>query len=308
MHQTHLNSIDLNLLVVLHELLETRSVTEAAKRLQRSQPATSRALARLRVLLGDPLFVRTRSGLMPTPRAEERRGELESVLGRIEALVSNEGAFDPMTATRSFTVIAADYAMAVLMPAVMERLAREAPKMSIRVVGPSPLWESQLADGQAHLMWAPQRKAAQTIVWTKLFDEGFGFVVRRGHPATRGAFTLERFLKVRQVAIAPEGQLGNPQDTLLANLGVRRQVVAQVTSFLVVAPLVAQCDLGAALPRRIIEQQATRWGLVELKLPFSMYRFTSCQAWHERFRHDPGHAWFRQCVASVSRTIASRRG
>lgn len=304
MHETHLSKVDLNLLVVLQELFTARSVTGAAKRLGLSQPAVSRALGRLRALLDDPLFVRTPSGLTTTPRADALRAELEQVLGSIETMMMGRAKFDPSTATRTFTVIAADYAQAVILPPLLERLAHEAPNISVRILSPRLDWEQLLNEGQAHFNWAPPRKAAQTIVFSELFDEGFGFVVRRGHPAAKRPLTLERFVAIRQLALSPEGRTGsNPLDDHLAKLGVARRVVAHVPSFLVVAPLIAATDLAVTLPRRIIEQQVARWNLVELKLPFTMHRFTTANAWHERFRHDLGHAWFRQCLLDIGKSL-----
>ncbi len=305
MHETHLSKIDLNLLVVLNELISARSVTGAARRLGLSQPAVSRAWGRLRGVLGDPLFVRTTSGLALTPRTEALRPGLERVLSGVEALVAGHDAFDPATASRLFTVIAADYAQATVLPSLLDRLAREAPSVQVRAVASGPGWEAMLDDGRADFIWGPPRKASQTIVWSKLFEEGFGFVVHRSHPAAQRPLTLARYLELRHVAVAPEGSAGNALDQHLAKLGVRRHVAAHVSSFLVVAPLVAGGQLGATLPRRIIEQQAGRWGLVERKLPFTL-GFSVSQGWHERHRHDAGHAWFRQCVVEVGRSLAAR--
>lgn len=303
MHEMHLARIDLNLLVVLQELFIARSVTGAAKRLGLSQPAVSRSLGRLRLLMADPLFIRAPAGLLTTPRAEALRAELEQVLGRIETMMLGSGKFVPATSTRSFSVIAADYGQAVLLPPLLARLAREAPHINLRVLSPSPNWEQMLGEGQAHFLWAPPRKAAQTIVWSKLFDEGFGFVVRRGHPIAKKPLTLERFLSLRHLAISPEGSDGNPLDKHLATLGKQRHIAAQVPSFLVIAPLIASTDLAVVLPRRIIEQQAERWQLVEMKITFWPQRFTTSNAWHERFRHDAGHAWLRQCILEVGQAL-----
>jgi DNA-binding transcriptional LysR family regulator len=303
MHETHLANVDLNLLVVLDALFKARSVTGAAQRLGLSQPATSRAVGRLRALLGDPLFVRGSTGLTFTERAEALRSPLEQALQQMETLVSGQPRFDPATSNRSFTAIAADYSQAVLLPPLLERLAREAPRLELRILGPTPEWERLLTEGHAHFLWAPPRKGPQALIQTHLFDEGFAYVVRRGHPIARKPFTLERFLSLRHVSLAPEGQSGNPLDLRLAKLGVQRRIAAQVPSFLVVGPIIASTDLGATLPRRLIRQMASRWQLTEMEMPFWDHRFDNANAWHERFRHDPGHAWLRQCILDVSKSL-----
>jgi len=301
MRKTHADRVDLNLLVVLQRLLETGSVTAAAERLRLSQPAVSRALGRLRDTFGDALFVRTPEGLRPTPRTEQLRAELTSVLSRIDSLLAGPNAFSPAESTRTFNVATADYGESVLLPGLLRELATRAPGVSVRVLPVGGPWEAALAEGEWDLLWAPRRKAGAGIVWTHLFDERFAFVVRKDHPATRRPLTLARFAAIPQIAIAPEGRGSNPLDDRLSRLGTKRRVVAQVPSFLVVPPLVAGADIGVTLPRRIVDLLAHRWDLAVLDLPFEMPAFDVSQAWHERFRRDPAHAWFRQLVASVTR-------
>ena len=78
-----ITDVDLNLLVVFDALLRTRSVTQAARQLGMSQPATSFALNRLRKTFRDPLFVRTSRGIHPTPFSEAMAGPLEAIIDRI---------------------------------------------------------------------------------------------------------------------------------------------------------------------------------------------------------------------------------
>jgi len=301
MQARHIQDLDLNLLVVLERLFEAGSVTGAAERLRLSQPAVSRALGRLRQAFGDPLFVRTPLGLRPTPRAQGLRAEVRGVLARIGSLVAGPDAFEPAESARTFTVATSDYGESVLLPRLLGELSRRAPRTTLRVLPVSQPWEVALADGQWDLLWAPRRRAGAGIVWTHLWDEAFAFLVRKGHPAARRPLTLERFISIPQIAIAPEGRPGNPLDERLARLGTRRRVVAQVPSFLVVPPLVAGSDIGVTLPRRIVTLLAARWDLAVLELPFDMPTFDISQAWHERFRGDPAHSWFRKLVASLAR-------
>lgn len=303
-HTSHMRSahtVDLNLLVVLQRLLETGSVTAAAERLRLSQPAVSRSLGRLREAFGDALFVRTPEGLRPTPRAEQLRLELGGLLSRVDALLAGPGAFAPAASTRAFAVATADYGAAVLLPRLLRDLAAQAPGVRVRVQPVGRPWEAALADGEWDLLWAPRRKSGAGIVWSHLLDERFAFVLRAGHPAARRPLTLEAFAAIPQVAIAPEGRGSNPLDERLARLGTSRRVAAQVPSFLVALALAAGSDLGVTLPRRLVRLLAPRWEVAVLDLPFEMPGFDLSQAWHERFRHDPAHAWFRQLVAAAAR-------
>lgn len=304
MHQAH-ELRDLNLLTTLRHLLATGSVTATADRMRLSQPAVSRALGRLRQGLGDPLFVRDGSRLVPTPRALALQPELEALMGRLDELLLTGAGFDAATSRRTFVVATADYGAAVLMAPLLERLAAQAPSVTVRIVQILPEPEVALSSGACDLMWSPPRSVSQAVVWTKLLDEGFAFVLRKGHRLARHPLTLERYLDVPQIALSPDGKPGNRLDEALERIGHRRTLVAHVPTFALVPALVAQSDLGAVLPRRIITLSADRWGLVARPLPFPVPGFTLHQAWHERHRHDAGHAWFRKLVVEVARTAGT---
>lgn len=303
MHQAH-ELRDLNLLTTFRHLLATGSVTATAERMRLSQPAVSRALGRLRQALGDRLFVRDGGRLLPTSRALALQPELEALMGRLDELLLTGTGFEPATSRRTFVVATADYGTAVLMAPLLERVATLAPSVMVRVVQILPDPEEALSSGACDLMWSPPRPLSQAVVWTKLLDEGFAFVVRKDHPAARRPLTLERYLDIAQIALSPEGKPGNRLDEALERLGRHRKLVAHVPSFSLVPALVAQSDLGAVLPRRLIALAARAWGLVARPLPFPVPGFSLHQAWHERHRHDAGHAWFRKLVADVARTRA----
>lgn len=300
MHQAH-ELLDLNLLTTFRHLLATGSVTGAADRMRLSQPAVSRALGRLRVALGDPLFVRDKGRLVPTPRALRLQPELEGLLARLDDLLTSGSAFDPSTSRRTFVVGTADYGAAVLMGPLLQHLSKAAPTVTVRIVQTLPDPEEALASSAWDLMWSPPRRMSQAVVWTKLFDESFAFVLRDGHPATRRPLTLERYLEIPQIALSPDGKPGNRLDEALERIGHRRHLVAHVPTFALVPALLARSDFGAVLPRRIIDQFAGLHRLVARPLPFAVPGFSLQQAWHERHRHDEGHAWFRQLVVKLCR-------
>lgn len=130
----NLANVDLNLLVVFEALYQTRNVTAAGRRLNRAQPSVSNALARLRTLLNDPLFVRSGGGMAPTPRAHQLMPQIRQVLEQIHLALAPPARFDPATAgQRRFTLAAGDYADILLLPAIISRLRQTAPGIDIRV-------------------------------------------------------------------------------------------------------------------------------------------------------------------------------
>lgn len=292
---------DLNLLTTLRHLLATRSVTATAQRMRLSQPAVSRALGRLRRSLGDPLFVRSASALVPTPRALALEPELEAVLSRLDDLLLSGTGFDPRTSRRVFVAATSDYTSAVLVGPLLAKLAEVAPEVTLRVVQMEADAEARLTNGSWDLAWAPATELSQAIVWTRLLDEAFVFVLRAGHPLAQKPLTLERYLSMRHLAISPGGKPGNPLDARLARMGHARRIVGHVPTFAIVPSLLASSDLGAVLPRRIADRSCTEWGLVQKPLPFETQGFSLQQAWHVRHRHDAGHAWFRKLVSELCR-------
>ena len=115
MPDVHLRNVDLNLLHALHALLEERHVTRAAKRSFLSQPAMGRALDRLRETFGDPLLVRTGRVYERTVRGESVLRELESIMGRLGAMVRGE-EFSPARTQQGFRVAMTDNGVAILLP------------------------------------------------------------------------------------------------------------------------------------------------------------------------------------------------
>jgi len=299
-----LRSVDLNLLLAFSELFRAGSVTVAAARLGVTQSAMSRTLARLRGVFGDALFLRGRSALQPTPRAVALAGPIDALLEAAEGVVGGAPAFEPSTAGRTFTISTADYGQVVLLPKLLAQLARQAPRVSLRVVPTLHQLDEPLEQGDLDLAWVPRQTGSRAVVWGRLFDEAFTFVVRRGHPVTRRRLTLDRFCALRHVALAPASHsAANPVDAVLARLGRRREVVATVPNFLAVPPLLERNDVAAILPRRVFEAVAARYRLTALELPFALEGFSLEQCWHERSRRDAGHAWLRQRVVELAKTV-----
>jgi DNA-binding transcriptional LysR family regulator len=307
MHTAHLAGVDLNLLVALDALLTEAHVTRAARRVGLTQSAMSRALARLRDLLDDPLLVRTPQGMQPTPRAQALAAPLRRTLEDVEALVAGRPVFEPAHARRAFTVAAPDYAQAVLMPPVLQHLAREAPGVDLLLVAPPRDVDAALVGGEVDLVLGPQQPSTAGLVWTPLLSDTFACLLRKGHPALRRPLTPQRFAALSHLQVAPGGRPGGALDDALAARGLSRRVALRVTGFLGAAQLVAASDLVTTLPSRLAQLSAASGALVMMRPPVPVPGFTLAQAWHERLRQDPGHAWLRSVFVSVGRRLDGKR-
>ncbi|CAN90334.1 transcriptional regulator, LysR family [Sorangium cellulosum So ce56] len=301
MHPVHLASIDLNLLVVLDALLAEGSVTRAAARVGLSQSAMSHALGRLRVLIDDPVLVRTPRGMIPTPRAQELIGPIREALAKIEATVARSPRFEPATARRSFTVATVDYVELILLPRLVQKLVSEAPFIDL-VARPydSEMW-SAMETGKVDLAIGLLPALPAGFYRQRLIEERYMCVVRRSHPAVRGKLTLKTYTSLPHALISPRGEGGGRVDEVLAERGLSRRVALQIPHFLVAAHIVAQTDLVLTVPARIARVFAEMEELHVMKPPVELGGFSVDQVWHERHAKDPAHTWLRGVFAEIAR-------
>lgn len=293
---TKLAGIDLNLLTALDALLEARNVTRAAQSLGLTQPAASHALRRLRELLGDELLVRTAGGMVPTPRALELRPAVRAALEAAEVVLRAAPAFDPATAERTFVVNMVDQAAFLLMPPLVERLSREAPRVRIEI-RPGPV--DVLAE-DLDLLVGLFRTRPANVRDEPLFREEFACVIRKGSAASRGRFDLDRFLSLPHLLVAPRGAPGSPLDDTLAKAGHKRRVVLTVPHFLVAPHVIARSDLVWTAPARLAKAFAAQLPIVTREPPFRIEGFRVAMRWHQRLDRDPGLAWLREMLRAVA--------
>ncbi len=288
--------LDLNQLRVLDALLQEGSVTGAATRLRRPQSTVSTVLGRLRESLGDPLFTRTASGLVPTARALDLKEPLHRLLGELGEALEPPLDFDPGTSTRTFTLAASDYTQFVLAGRLMEEVALEAPlvRLGIQALGSAPPW-SLLGEGRLDLLLGGRVKAPEGLRSRMLFQDTVVCLVRARHPVLREPWDLARYQSLEHVEVA-SGLGPTLADQALAEQGLTRTVRLTVPHFLV-APFVAlRTDLCFTLARRIADPLARLLPFRVLDLPFPAPKVAIRVFWHPRQQRDPGHRWLREVL------------
>jgi DNA-binding transcriptional LysR family regulator len=299
MHAMQLGGVDLNLLVVLDALLRERSVTRAARRIGLSQSATSHALGRLRALFDDELFVRGPRGLEETPRARELREPLAVAMAALERTLGAPEGFAPERARRRFVIGTADYGAFVVVPRLMAALAREAPGVDL-LVRNEPELAAAVKRGELDAALVPPVQADLAgLHHHDLFDERFVCVLRRGHPALRGAFDLARFVELEHVLVAPRGTPGGVVDSILSERGLSRRAALALPHFMVAPYVVAATDLVITLAERIARHFALHLPLVLRAPPMPLPVFSMAVVWHARSEHDPAQRWFRDLLRRV---------
>ena len=309
MHVMH-DAPDLELLRVFDQLFRFRHLTRASRQLGLSQPAVSRSLARLRTLFGDPLFVKTHAGMLPTPRAELLAVGVSDVLQRAQALMLPT-EFERETLTRTFVIGSVDYLEADVLPRVLSAMAIEAPSVSI-VSRPLLVDAAEaLSSGRIDLAIGLRQQMPPDAVAQQLFEDGFVCAVREGHPSVKRTLSLQRFVELGHILIAPRGEPGSSVDTALAAQGLSRRIAVRTHTFLAAPMIAAQTDYVLTGPRRIVMPMAAKYGLRTFTPPVTVMPFTIHQAWHPRVHDDPAHAWFRglvlRCATESPRARAGKR-
>lgn len=291
--------LDLNLLITLDALLAERNVTRAAERLHLSQPSVSVQLAKLRETLGDPLLLPGPRGMRPTARAEALREPLREALEALQRAVSPPGPFDPARATDTWRVAAFDYAESTIVLPVLRGLRTMAPGTRLAIVQAVPsLLARQAEQGEIDLAFHTTEGAPPGLHRRPLFTERYVLVGRAGHPALKRKPTLAQFCRLEHVIVSPDGGgFHGPTDEALAARGLARRVVLSVPHFLFVLSVLANTDLVAMLPSRLVRDAA---GLRVVDAPIEIPGYEMSMLWHERVHRDLAHRWLRDTiVASV---------
>nr|WP_314089971.1 LysR family transcriptional regulator [uncultured Shinella sp.] len=289
---------DLNLLVTLDVLLAEGSVARAARRLRLSSSAMSRALARLREVTGDPLLVRAGRGLVPTPRAVELRERVGPIVQEAEALLRPAEILDLKTLVRTFTLRNREGFVDTYGPALLARVAREAPGVKLRFV-PKPDKESTpLRDGIVDLETGViGDETGPEVRAQALFRDRFIGVVRDGHPLLDGPITPERYAAGDHILVSRGRRDRGPVDAALALKGLSRTLVVTVPSFTEAVTLAKNSDLIAQVSER--STASFRDGVTAFALPVDLPDFTVSLLWHPRMDADPAHRWLRACLREI---------
>ncbi|MFP5391193.1 MAG: LysR family transcriptional regulator [Gammaproteobacteria bacterium] len=298
MHQVDLSAVDLNLLKLFDALVRERSVTQAGLRLGLSQPAASRALGRLRTMLGDRLLVRGRVGLELTPRGEALAGPVARLLDQARAIVA-PSVFDPAHAAGRITIAAHDHLGVLLVGALAARFACHAPALGLDIAQPVGDNVRLVEQGSADLALGLFDAAPGSLYRRGLYTDRFVCVVRRGHPGLQRGLSLQRYLGLRHVTVTISGVGDSAVDLALCAQGCTRQVALRVPHFLAAAMLVAGSDMILTLPERLARRLAPTLGLRVLELPLEVAPIAPAMIWHERLHRDPTHVWVREQLADV---------
>ncbi len=290
---------DPKLLLLFEAMYRTRSVTRAAVTLGQEQPTVSVRLGKLRRHFDDPLFVRSSTGMQPTPRAEELVLPVQQALAGLRAIGGNAAVFDPATAERRFRLGMTDASHITMLPRLLARVRKAAPRVSLDVGYIGTTTPCELESGAIDLAFGLLPDLDAGFHQQTLFMQDFVCLVGANHPRIRRTLSLRQFEEEAHVGLSPEGTGHAIVGRSVERQRLRRGEALRLPGFLGLAAIVSTTDLLATVPRQIGETLVRNQALRLFECPVRIPAYAVKQHWHARFHHDPGNRWLREVCAML---------
>ena len=300
MREVNLSGLDLNLLPALEALLRRRNVTQAAGDVGLSQPAMSRALARLRDVLGDPLLVRGARGLILTPRAEALLPAIIVALSEVKTLFQSP-VFDPATAERTIRFASSDAQTILIAPKLAALLKAQAPGLDVRFEPYGRDVVERVADGRLDFVFAlSSTPLPPGAVSFKVMEDRLALVMRRGHPLSNQAWQLADYGRVDHIGISLQDDGISELDARLAAHGITRRVSLTTPHFTAALAAVGMSDAVTTLSRAFAAHFADHFDLEYRDPPFNDITFEMVLVTSAMRSRDPLLTWLAKKVREVA--------
>ncbi|MEH0832020.1 LysR family transcriptional regulator [Pectobacterium cacticida] len=300
------HGIDLNLLVAFDALMSERNVTRAAIQVGVSQPAMSAALSRLRKLFGDPLFLRSADGLLPTARARDLSEPIAEALRQIEFTLVKKTEFVPENASLTFKLGLSDYPAFVLLPALLQALGLKAPGVTLNVQAFNDrdhavdLLDSGAIDAA---IGVPPTHADSRVLTRPILQDEFVTILASDHPEALRGMSIENYLALPHVLVSPEGELHGVVDQVLAQQGKKRKLGLTLPQMFAVPSIVAQTRMTATVMKRVAHHSLVGNQLALFPPPVTLPEVVFDLIWHRRSDANPAQRWFREFIAERAATL-----
>jgi LysR family transcriptional regulator, mexEF-oprN operon transcriptional activator len=301
-----LAQLDLNLLVALDAIRAVGSVTKAAARLQINQSSLSHQLGRLRELFGDELFVRSGSGMSPTPRGASITDVASEILRRIEGTLLNEIEFSASSTNRTFRLGIPDYLESVLVPPLARLCQATAPNARLELHSLEHLRATDMLDnGEIDAAVGNVSEGGILHKRRVLFEDHYVCLHGKWLLEQEPSMTPEAYFQLPHVAVDLKENACKLVDETLERNKLRRKVAISTPHAHAIPKLVAALAAVATVPRMFAEDAARIHGLAISRLPFQVAPFQISLVWHTSSQTDPGMTWFRGIIANVAQALPS---
>ncbi|WP_295902513.1 LysR family transcriptional regulator [uncultured Vibrio sp.] len=301
-----MKSTELNLIPIFVAIYEERSLSKAASRMNISQPAVSKALARLRDIYDEPLFHRTTTGVDPTAFASDIYPAMATALKNFTSTLSASRDFDPKTSNRVFSIACVSVASYELMPKVMALISQIAPSIALEI---HPLFSEDSESDlrlQRHDMVIDMTPRGRTMLKHEaIATEELVVVFRHDHPRITDSISMEAFLKEGHVVVSrwhARKSLLSADD--YADLE-KRNIVYRAAGVVEMLPVIESSDYIGVMPLSSVNCFADKYQVKTLPLPFELPNLDLCMIWHPSRSNEPSHKWLRSKVKLASKQLSS---
>ncbi|MFD2376871.1 LysR family transcriptional regulator [Ottowia pentelensis] len=301
----NLDNFDLNLIRVFLAIAKHRNVTEASRELHLTQSSVSHALARLRSLCNDPLFVRSSGAMAPTVVAQAMIEPLEQALKSVRQSLGHATPFDPRTSERRFNLLLTDVGQTAYLPALLAYLGEHAPSIGIDVLHlPMDGYPKAFADGVADLAVGYMPTLYGGFHHQVLFTTPQVCMLRADHPDIRQSISLEQYLAATHVVVEPPGRGPGVVEKALGKARLQRRIAVRLPNISAGPLIVRRTRHIMTVPAQIDVFQGGLTGIVFLPLPFDVEVMDIGMLWHERTHNDPANRWLRKAMVEIFRMPA----
>lgn len=296
----NLRSIDLNLLTIFSAIMTENQMSRAAEQLHMTQPAVSHALARLRLTFNDELFVRTRRGMVPTPKALALAGPIMDALGQIQEVLHDDPPFDPETTQRVFRIAFTQYGELSLLPDLLGKLGSN-PGIAIESVVENhhdPL--ERVREFEIDFCFDVEVPRDDSLACCLCGKEEWVVIASKHHPRLRSSITPAEYFSERHVVLALQGQRKQFVQQTMQALGGKRKILAEVQQYVAIPTLVMQCEGIATVPKRLVDYSLYHDRLTILEMPLSLPATPYYLIWHSAMSRNQGHLWMKQRIQEAA--------
>jgi DNA-binding transcriptional LysR family regulator len=302
-----IRSLDLNLLVVFNAMFEHQNVTKAGEALRLSQPAMSAAVARLRAVFDDPLFVRTGSAMAPTPKAQVLSEPIKQVVSVIQSDILVPQFFDPLKSNRTFSLVTPDIAEVNFLPRLLNALALKSPAVNLKTLAmPRDAAASALESGTAEMAigYFPDLHKPG-FYQQKLISNSHVCLIRKNHESIGSTMTETQFTQALHAVVKPDGR-EHVFEQFLQRKAIKRRVVVELSHFMSLLPIIETSNLIATVPKDLADFFVQHGEVRYVDTPMQSPVIDVHLFWHQRFQRDPAHMWLKQVIQDLFNPSASR--
>ncbi|SMY09347.1 LysR family transcriptional regulator [Flavimaricola marinus] len=295
--------LDLNLLVALDHMIETRSVSAAADKMFMSQSAMSNALTRLRDYFDDPLLVQVGRRMEVTPRAEAMRPAIRDILVRIEATIDSKPEFRPEDSTRVFNILLSDYSLRVLMPTVFRLLDRYKSSIRLNLHAQTDLPQVLLERGEIDLLITPEHFVSNDHPTALLYEDRYVVVAWAKGKFADVTMDQATYQSASHAVMVPPNAAKSLETSLLTQCGIERHIEVQTFSFTNLPHLITGTDRIATVHARLAKLLAPQAELVTYPMPAQLPPLRQMLQWHAYRDNDPGIIWMRELMSQAAQEL-----